>query len=188
MAVSEARLRENYRRFSDAKLLRIAAEDAAKLRPEALELLRQELATRGVAAVAARAIAARLRVVSEAEIAEYCGLIRSQPCPVCCSSTHLLNATITSKVMSFLVLTTWQKRLIIACPACLDERHRDASTTSALLGWWGFPWGIIRTIQALNFNRKMAALNHLLYPTDLLKSFVVANVGHLEAARHEPMD
>jgi hypothetical protein len=188
MSVSEDRLKENYRRFSNEKLMRIASEDAAKLRPEALALLREELATRGLAEVATKTIEAQLREVSEAELIEYCALIQSQPCPNCYSSAQPLNATITSKVMSFLVLTTWTKKLVIACPSCLDKLNQDASTTSALLGWWGFPWGIIRTIQALNFNRKMGKTNHVAYPNEMLKSFVLTNLGRIEAVRYAPMD
>ena len=183
MAVSEAALKENYRRFSDEKLMRIASEDATKLRLEALVLLKEELSTRGLAATAEKTIAAQFRVVSEAEMAEYCALIQAQPCPVCRATSQSLNATITSQVMSFLVLTTWKKQLVIACPTCLDKLHRAASTTSALLSWWGFPWGIIRTIQALIANGKMAKTNHAPYPNDLLKAFVAGNVGRLEAVR-----
>jgi hypothetical protein len=188
MAVSEARLKENYGRLTDEKLLRLASQSAATLRPEALVLLRAELATRGLAEVAEKAIAAQLRVASEEELAEYCELLQSQPCPLCRSSAQPLNATVTSKVMSFLVFTTGKKQFAIACPTCLDKLNHDASTSSALLGWWGIPWGIIRTVQALNFNSKMAKTNHVAYPNDLLKAFVVANVGRIEAARANPAD
>lgn len=188
MAVSEAALKENYRRLSDDKLLRIVAEDATRLRPEALVLLKEELATRGLSATAEKTIEAQFKVISEEGIAEYCGLLQAQPCPLCRSSAQRLNATISSKVMSFLVMTTWKKQFAIACPTCLDKLNRDASTTSALLGWWGFPWGISRTIQALIDNRKMARTNHVPYPNDLLKAFVVSNVGRIEAARDNAGD
>ena len=188
MAVSEAALKENYRRLSDDKLMRIASEDATKLRPEALVLLKEELSTRGLTETAERAIEAQFRVVSEAEIAEYCGLLQAQPCPICRSSTQRLNATLTSKVISFLVMTTWKKQFAIACPTCLDKLNRDASISTALLGWWGFPWGVIRTIQALIANGKMDKTNHLPYPNDLLKAFVVSNVGRIEAVRDNAPD
>ena len=81
MAVSEAALKENYRRYSDDKLLRIAAEDATKLRPEALVLLKEELHTRGLGETAEKIVAAQFRVFSEEEIAEYCELLQAQPCP-----------------------------------------------------------------------------------------------------------
>jgi len=182
MAVSEAALQENYRRLSNDRLLRLAAQDAAKLRPEALLLLRAELAARGLATLADNAIAAQLRVVSEEEILAYCQVLRAQPCPVCQSVARPLNATRTSKVMSMLVLTIWDKKLTIACPPCLDKHNREGSLLSGLLGWWGVPWGVLRTAQALRANRGMAALNNLPYPNDLLKEFVVRNVGAIEAA------
>ena len=168
--------------------MRIASEDATKLRPEALVLLKEELSTRGLTETAERAIEAQFRVVSEAEIAEYCGLLQAQPCPICRSSTQRLNATLTSKVISFLVMTTWKKQFAIACPTCLDKLNRDASISTALLGWWGFPWGVIRTIQALIANGKMDKTNHLPYPNDLLKAFVVSNVGRIEAVRDNAPD
>lgn len=188
MAVPEAALKENYRRLSDDKLMRIAAEDAAKLRPEALVLLQAELHTRGLAETAEKAIAAQFRFVSDTEVAAYCELLRAQPCPICHSAAQPLNATLTSKVMSFLVITTWKKQFAIACPPCLDKLNRDASTTSALLGWWGFPWGIIRTIQALIANGKMAKTNHAPHPNALLQAFVVSNVGRIEAASTNASD
>ena len=188
MAVSEAALKENYRRLSDDKLMRIASEDATKLRPEALVLLKEELSTRGLTETAERAIEAQFRVVSEKEIAEYCGLLQAQPCPICRSSAQRLNAALTSKVISFLVMTTWKKQFAIACPTCLDKLNRDASISTALLGWWGFPWGIIRTIQALIANGKMEKTNHAPYPNDLLKVFVVGNVGRIEAVRDNAGD
>jgi len=188
MAVSEADLKANYQRLSDAKLLRIAAESATKLRPEALVLLKDELATRGLLATAEKAIEVQFTVVDEAGIAAYCALLQSQACPICRSTAQPLNATLTSKVMSFLVVTTWKKQLTIACPTCLDKLNRDASTSTALLGWWGFPWGVIRTIQALIANGKMAKTNHAPYPNDLLKSFVVGNTARIEAVRNTPAD
>lgn len=188
MAVSEAALKENYRRLSDDKLMRIASEDATKLRPEALVLLKEELSTRGLTETAERAIEAQFRVVSEEEIVEYCGLLQAQPCPICRSSTQPLNAALTSKVISFLVVTTWKKQFAIACPTCLDKLNRDASISTAVLGWWGFPWGIIRTIQALIANGKMEKTNHVPYANALLKAFVVGNVGRIEAVRDNAGD
>ncbi len=188
MAVSEADLKENYRRLPDAKLLRIASESAAKLRPEALVLLKEELRTRGLAETAEKAIEVQFRAVTEAGIADYCALLQALPCPVCRSTAQPLNATCTSKVMSFLVVTMWKKQLAIACPTCLDKLNRDARTTSALLGWWGFPWGVLRTVQALVANGKMLKNNHSPYPNDLLKAFVAGNAGRIEAVRHHPAD
>lgn len=188
MAVSEAALKENYRRLSDEKLMRIAAEDATKLRPEALVLLKAELSTRGLAETAKKTIEAQLRVATEAEILEYGALLRAQPCPVCRSSAQPLNASVTQRVLSFVVMTTWKKQLVIACPPCLDKLHQQAMTSTALLGWWGFPWGVPRTIDALLFNNKVRRANHAPYANKTLLGFVTANVGRIEAARNSSSD
>jgi hypothetical protein len=180
MAFSEAALKENYRNFSDEKLMRLAAEDAAKLRPEALALLQEELGVRGLAEVAQKEIAAQFRVLSEAEVEGYCALIQAVPCPICHSSTTPLNATITNKVSSFIFLATWKEELAIACPNCLDKLSESATSHSIIVGWWGIPWGIIRTIKAINSNKKMARSHHVQSPNSALKAFVVDNVRSLD--------
>ena len=182
MAISEESLRERYQILSDEKLLRLAGEDAARLRPEALQLLRQELAARGLAELAEERIAVQLRVLSETEVAAYCELVRAQPCPRCWSSAQPLNATVVSHVASFIVATTWKEQLVVACPTCLDALNRKAATSSALLGWWGLPWGIIYTTRALIANHRMAQTNRLPQPNNSLRTFVVDNVAAIDAA------
>jgi len=188
MAVSEATLRENYRRMPDEKLLRLAADDANKLRPEALALLRAELSSRGLGAPAEKAIEAQQQVLSEAGLQAYCAVVQAQPCPRCHATDQPLNATVVNKVASFVVMTVWEKRFAIACPRCLDQLTHDATTSSGLLGWWGFPMGIVRTIQAIIANGKMAKNHHVGHPNDLLKAFVLTNAGRIEAARDNPAD
>lgn len=183
MAFSESALKENYRKFSDEKLMRIVAEDTAKLRPEALVLLQEELAIRGLSGAAQKEIDAQFRVLSATEIEQYCALIQAAPCPICHSSAHPLNATITSEVSSFIVVTTWKKELAIACPSCLDKLSARATTHSAIVGWWGMPWGIIRIVQAIISNRKMAKGHHAPYPSPPLKTFVVDNVRSLDEVK-----
>lgn len=183
MAFSEAVLKENYRKFSDEKLMRIAAEDAAKLRPEALALLQGELAERGLGEAAQKEIDAQFRVLSEAEIEEYCALIRAVPCPICHSAAEPLNATVASKVSSFIFLTTWKEKLAIACPNCLDKLSESATSHSIIVGWWGIPWGIIRTVKAISSNKKMAKSHHVPYPNAVLKGFVVNHVRSLDKVK-----
>lgn len=178
MAFSEATLKENYRKLSNEKLLGIAAEDAAKLRPEALTLLREELEVRGLAQTTQAGIDAQLRVLSAAEIDEYCALLRAVPCPICHSAAQPLNATVTSTVSSFIVVTTSKEKLAVACLGCLDKLSEKAISHSMFLGWWG----IIRTVQALLFNKKMAKSHHALHANPLLKAFVVDDFRAVDAA------
>ncbi|MCR5888191.1 hypothetical protein LRS06_10525 [Hymenobacter sp. J193] len=186
MAISEDILRENYRKLSDAKLLSIATDDAVKLRPDALALLKAELQARGLAEAAQSSIEAQFKVLDEAGLHAYCAMIQEQPCPICQSSSQPLNATISYRVVSFIIMTTRKKEFAIACPPCLDALNRQATISSALLGWWGIPWGIIHTIRALIKNNAAFKNNHLPQPNDLLKGFVAENVGRIEAAKGRP--
>ena len=142
MAISEESLRERYQTLPDEKLLRLAGEDAARLRPEALQLLRQELAARGLAELAEERIAVQLRVLSETEVTAYCEISAGAALPRCWSSAQPLNATVVSHVASFIVATTWKEQLVVACPTCLGVLNRKAATSSALLGWWGLRGGL----------------------------------------------
>ena len=175
-----AELRKNYERFNDDKLIRLATEQATMLRPEALDVLKQVIKERGLSENINSGIEAQLRVADEASLLEYCNLLRNLSCPVCNSSSFKLNATITGTVVSFIVFTNYEKKLVIACPNCLNKQNNDALTKSLLFGWWGIPWGIVRTIQALIFNTKMQKQNNQMEANDVLKSFVRSKVGKIE--------
>lgn len=48
-------------------------------------------------------------------------------------------------VMSFLVMTRWKSTPMVSCRACGRNAQLGATATSLVLGWWGFPWGLILT-------------------------------------------
>jgi len=178
-------LRKNYEQFDDKKLLRIASEEAAGLRWEALELLKQEIARRGLDA-AANAADVLTKKVSTEQLTAYIELLRNLPCPFCGSSEQKLNATITSNVVSFIVFTHQQKEVKIGCPRCLNKQNNNAMVKTALLGWWGLPWGILRTPKALFFNANQKAQNDSPEANDLFKLFVYERMGRIEMNKNNP--
>ena len=186
MEPSVEELRKNYESYDDSKLIRIATEEAASLRPEALVLIKQIIKERGLSANILAAVDVQVKPVDPGTLSKYTNLLRSQPCPICNSTANKLNATIAATVMSFIILTNYKKELIIACPDCLDKKNNDAMLKSALLGWWGLPWGIIRTIQSLILNNKMKNQNRLFESNDLLNGYVFNNVGRMEASKNNP--
>jgi len=184
MEPSLDQLRKNYERFDDNKLIRIATEDAAGLRPEAVDLLKQVIKERGLAESITKGIDAQLQEVDDQKLSEYAELLRSLPCPICKSTDEKLNATMTGSVISFIIMTNYEKELKVACPDCLDKANNKAMIKSVLFGWWGFPWGIIRTPQALLLNNRMKKQNRLSEPNDLFNAFVLGRIGRLEANRN----
>ncbi|WP_207428311.1 hypothetical protein [Pedobacter sp. SYSU D00535] len=188
MEPSLDQLRKNYERFDDNKLTRIATEEAAGLRPEAVDLLKQVIKERGLSGSIIKGIDAQLQEVDDRILSEYAELLRGLPCPLCKSTDEKLNATMTGSVISFIIMTNYQKELKVACPNCLDKANDRAMIKSALFGWWGFPWGIIRTPQALLLNNKMKKQNRLSEPNDLFNAFVLGKIGRLEANRNNPTE
>ena len=184
MEPSLEQLRKNYDQFDDKKLIRIATEEAAGLRPEALELVKQIIKERGLSTAVTKGIDVQLEKIGDARLHEYTELLRRLPCPVCNRTDEKLNASITATAISYIFLTQLRKELKIACPQCLDKLHKDATTKSALFGWWGIPWGIIRTPGAIIFNNKMKKGNSLNEANNLLKSFVLDRVGRIESSRN----
>lgn len=179
-------LRKNYEGFNDGKLIKLAIEGAQRLRPEALELLKEIIKERGLSENILKGIDAQFQEIDHQVLSEYTDLLRKLPCPVCNSSKEKLNATITGKVVSFIVFTNYEKEVKVACPDCLDKQNKDAMVKSVLLGWWGIPWGIARTIRALIFNTQMKKQNRLTEANDTFNAFVLERIGCIETNKNNP--
>jgi len=188
MEPNKEQLRATYEKLSDDKIIQLATGEAAKLRPEALEILKEIIKERNLSEDIERGIDIQFKAIDEDTLAEYVELIRNQPCPVCNAAIEKLNASQIQTVYSFIVFTTYNKDFKIACPGCLTTANNNAMVKSALLGWWGLPWGIIRTIQALLFNAKMKKQNRLPESSEVLKAFVYSNLGRIETNRNNPAE
>ena len=88
-------LRKNYERFDDAKLIRLATEEASGLRPEAVELIRQIIRERGLSEDIVKGLEVQRQEIDEKTLLAYVELLRTLPCPLCSSKKEKLNATMT---------------------------------------------------------------------------------------------
>jgi hypothetical protein len=185
MQPNTEQLSATYRNLPDDKLIRLAITDAASLRPEALELLRAEIKNRGLdeGEGITRSINFQLNDIDEDQINNYLALIRSQACPICGDSTQQLNAGLIGTVISVIVFTHYKKAFSIGCPTCLKKATQKAALKTALLGWWCLPWGVVRTPQALVYNRKTAKRVNTGEPTDILIDFVRNNASVIESIK-----
>lgn len=173
-------VRDRYQKMSDQELIRILTQDAVGLTPEALEVVREEIKKRNLDPNIAKGVDAQQKSYSVEEIDVYCSLIQQLPCPVAGHSYKKLNATLTVEVMSFIIFTRYKKKIVIGSPEVLDKANNIALTKSVVLGWWGFPWGVIRTIQAIVINVKNKEIGRLDTPSDYLRSFVLSKIGEIE--------
>jgi hypothetical protein len=173
-------VQETYQKMSDKELIRVLTTDAAGLTPEALELVKAEVSKRKLDPNIAKGIDAQQRTYTVSEIDTYCGIIQKLPCPITGETSEKLNATLTAEVMSFIIFTHHQKKIIIGSPAVLDKANNSALVKTLLLGWWGIPWGVIRTIEAITINLKNKKSNRLETPSGYLRSFVLSKIGQIE--------
>ena len=173
-------VKQSYLRMTDEELIRTATNDVSGLTPEALEVVLEEIKHRNIDTNIANAVRAQNKNYTIEDIDKYCDLIRNLSCPTCGGTNEKLNGTMTSEVMSLILVTHYRQKLKVACPRCLDKVNESAMIITALLGWWGIPWGFIRTIKAIRENIKSKKKHHDESANDYLRSFALAKVGQLE--------
>ena len=178
-------IRKNYRNFDDDKIESLAKSDAKKLRPEVVPILIEEIKRRNLSENLIASIEVQLKKVSKEELDKYNLLIQTQACPECQSKTKKLNAIILTEVISMILLTRTTKHFKIACPDCLTVFRKKSDNKTLLLGWWGIPWGIIKTLGALRINSKMAKIIDLEEPNDIFKAFIIENIGKIESSKED---
>jgi hypothetical protein len=78
------------------------------------------------------------------------------PEPIVCSCCGKVSAqpryVIFLKAKSFLVVTVRSMTQGIFCSPCAEKKALQATAITWALGWWGFPWGPIYSVQALWIN------------------------------------
>lgn len=65
-------------------------------------------------------------------------------CPQC-SGPGPVDVHTSYRVWSALIVTSWASRPIVSCGSCGTKRKLGDALFSLLLGWWGFPWGLLAT-------------------------------------------
>ena len=177
-------IRKHYEKMSDNQFIRLLTTNAKGLRPEVFEIIQHEIEKRNLSPSLLEGALAQNKEYTLKELEVYAELIRKLPCPVCGNSTEKLNATLVHTVKSFLIFTSSGTEPIVACPNCLDKKNKNAMISTALLGWWGIPWGVLKTPLYLYRNFKAKKTNHVSFPNDVLLAFILENVGEIETYKN----
>ena len=180
-------IRENYQRMSNDELMKIATQDAFGLTPAALEVVKEEIRKRNLDTNVIKGLELQNRTLSIQEIDYYCSLLQKLDCPKCGGTSQNLNGTLTSEVISFVIVSQHHRKLKVACPICLDKLSNAALTKTLLFGWWGIPWGVVRTIQAIGHYAKAIKQHHVNAPNIYLKNFVLQNIGEIETYKDKTL-
>jgi hypothetical protein len=161
-------------------LVRIIKREAGVLKPEVLHLLEKQIIKRNLYSDDIKRVITQAKKYPNAQLEIYAEELRKIPCPICSLTCKKLNGTIAYTVKSFLLFTSFGKRTVIACPECLDNENNNSITSTMLLGWWGLPWGLLKTPIYIYRNIKIKSQNHLERPNETLLSFTLMNIGEIE--------
>jgi Lhr-like helicase len=171
-------IKKNYENFDDSKIEILAKNEAGSLEPDVIPILVNEIKKRNLDIDLIKGIEAQTKELTEKKIQEIKLKIESLTCPECGQKESKLIGTLIRTVKSFIVFTSYKKTLIISCRTCADKKRKDAMITTAFLGWWGIPWGLFRTPQAiiasLTDNKKREQISD-----EILTVFAIENIGEI---------
>ncbi len=121
------------------------------------------------------------RQATQADIVNYAYILQGLPCPHCQRTDKKLNGAILHTVKSFIVLTFHQKKPVIGCSSCLQKKINLAMASTALFGWWGVPWGLIKTPQYIYLNIQQKKKAKVDGPNEVLLSFALHHANDIAA-------
>jgi len=172
-------IKRNYADFEDYKIEHLAKNDVCGLDADVVQILVEEIKKRGLDSNLIKAIEAQTKEFTEVELSELISKIVNLPCPDCRRKSSPLMGAIIRTVRSYVLITSYKKVLVIACPECLKKRRKEAMILTSLLGWWGIPMGIFQTPIALIASLKDVK-NQEMISNQIISSIAVKNIGELK--------
>ena len=107
-------------------------------------------------------------------------------CPKC-SGRGPVDVHKAHRVWSALVLTSWSSSPEMSCKGCAVRRQLGSILFCGVLGWWGFPWGLILTpTQIVKNVIEMVGGPKPSQPSELLERAVRMNLAAQVAQRTTP--
>ncbi|MBW4472580.1 MAG: hypothetical protein KME45_19740 [Stenomitos rutilans HA7619-LM2] len=115
--------------------------------------------------------------IPEDYLREQVRTLHQAACPRC-QGPGPVDVHTSHRIWSALVLTTWSSRPHICCRQCGRLEQVKDSLLALLLGWWGFPWGLLVTpIQIVRNLVGLCSGPSDAKPSDELYRLVQINIG-----------
>jgi hypothetical protein len=103
-------------------------------------------------------------------------------CPQC-SGPGPVDVHTSYRVFSALIITRWMNTPQVSCRSCGVKKQLIGVGYSLLLGWWGFPWGLIMTpVQIVRNISGMVSVQDPTRPSAQLERTLRVTIG-AQAAR-----
>jgi hypothetical protein len=120
------------------------------------------------------------------ELVERVRSVHQGRCPQC-GGPGPVDIHTTYQVWSAIFFTTWRKQQELCCKACGVENQVGGVLFCLVLGWWGFPFGLILT--PVQIMRNLWAIffgTDPRYPSKMLRKRVHATIALSGGARQPP--
>ena len=112
-------------------------------------------------------------------VMEHVNRVFNSDCPQCKKSRGPVDVHTSHNVYSFLVLTSWKSTPRISCRSCGVKKQSFSLVSSILLGWWGFPWGILITpVQIVKNISGMVTGSNIKAPSENLRQAIKLNIAN----------
>lgn len=172
-------LYEYYETLDNEKLQRIAMNEAKDLTPEAVEVLIDVLIARGFDESFINNVKVQREEFSNEDILELAEKFANSGCPIC-GKPGRINAIELTEVISFIIFSDIQNKVVIGCQDCLGKLIWKANDKTSLWGWWSTS-GLFNTPKALFSNREnFSILNESFGSiTDVIIDYVKRNTGYV---------
>ena len=118
-------------------------------------------------------LAATMPMVPENVVEQHSRDLHGGACPEC-QSPGPIDVHVSHRIVSFVVMTRWSTHPHICCRACARQHNWSAIASSSLLGWWGFPWGILGTPVQIMRNFREIFRSSAVEPSEALREHVRA--------------
>jgi len=96
-------------------------------------------------------------------------------CPQC-KKPGTIEVHTSHLIWSALILTSWSSRPKVCCRRCGIKSQLGNAALSMVIGWWGFPWGLIMT--PVQIGRNVVGMFSVpAHPSDQLKKIIGLNIA-----------
>ena len=109
--------------------------------------------------------------IPQTVVDQQAGEIHRGRCPECKGSGPI-DVHTSYRVYSLILYTSWSNRPNVCCRSCGVKSQLGDAFFSLVLGWWGFPWGLIMTPVQVVRNLGGAFAGEELRPSEKLKQLV----------------
>jgi hypothetical protein len=98
--------------------------------------------------------------------------VHQGPCPRC-RGAGPVDVHTSHRIWSALLMTSWRSTPRVSCRRCGVKSQIGDMAFSGVLGWWGFPWGLVMTpVQIVRNVTSMARPPDPLQPSEELSKMI----------------